>query len=107
MPPVTARVAVAVKPSTGRSSRASERISGSCMSMPTLPRAGQRGRDPWLGLSPWSERNLRTSVTTFCKAASSSSAASSTSAWSAAGQAARNTVSPLVSAIHSSSVTNG
>jgi hypothetical protein len=42
--------------------------------------AGQRGVTRWPGLSPWSERNRRTSVTTFCSAASSSSAASSISA---------------------------
>ena len=79
---------VAAKPSPAASSRASDRISGSCAASRRRPRPSSRAATRWPGRSPWSERNRRTSVTTRCSAATSASAASSTRYASAAGQAA-------------------
>ena len=78
-------------------------------------RPGARG-PAGAGRSPWSERNRRTSVTSRCSAAISASAAGSWSAGPVApdaggarwpGHGAIITESPPVSAVQSSSVTNG
>ena len=107
--PGTARVAVAWKSVTGRVQP--EPATGSAASWAAMPGAGQPvqpGRRPAAsGCSPWSERNRRTSVTTCCTLAISRLGGVVDQRRSATGQAAVTTVSPPVSAIHSSSVTNG
>ena len=90
------------------SSRASDRISGSCAASRRRPARSSRAATRWPGCSPWSERNRRTSVTTCLQRARPRPRRPVVDrAGSAAGQAATTTDSPPVSAVHSSSVTNG
>ena len=105
MRPSTSSDADAVKPSAGRSSRSSDLIRSSCPAsgVPAMP--ASRAATRWLGRSPWSERNRRISVTRRIIEATSASAPGSANL--KAGQAATTTESSPVSAVQSSSVTNG
>ena len=64
-----------------------------------------RAATRWLGRSPWSERNRRISVTS--RITEEISASASASPKENAGHEATMTESSPVSAVHSSSVTNG
>ena len=57
--------------------------------------------------SPWSPRNRRTSVTSFCMSATRCAATGSNVKPDGCGQSAMTTDSPPVSVFHSVSVTNG
>ena len=103
--PSTSIDADAVKPSAAGSSRTRDRIRASCPASGVASMPASRAATRWLGRRPWSERNRRISVTSRIIEAISASAARSANA--NAGQAATITVSSPVSAVHSSSVTNG
>ena len=61
----------------------------------------------WRSFSPWSLRNRRTSVTSFCMSATRCDATGSNVKPEGAGQSAMTRDSPPVNAFHSVSVTNG
>jgi len=113
--PSACRDAVGVKPSPAGVSRSSALMAASwpASGVPAIPARTAGTCCP--GRRPWSDRNRRTSVTSAISEPISASAAGSELPWPARapplacspGQAAVTTVPPPVSAVHSSSVTNG
>src|SRR6185312_15174057 len=114
--------AVGANASPGTDSRSRARIAASWPASGVPPIPVSAAGTGWVGRSPWSERNRRTSVTSCISAVISASAAGSAKAarsppagppsadralagWP--GHGAVITLSPPVSARHSSSVTNG
>ena len=108
----TASVADGVNPSPAGSRSARARHLRLVVGQRRARETGQLRRDAPARRSPWSERNLRISVTSFCRAPTSAIAApaslsaSAPARW-ADGQAAITTDSPPVSSVQSTSVTKG
>ena len=88
-------------------SHASDRTAGICASRSAFTMSDSRAGTCCRSLRPWSLRNRRTSVISFCISATRCVATGSTAKPDGCGQSAMTMDSPPVKVFHSTSVTNG